>query len=76
MPKRQLVSNILASSNSNILILTETWLTNEVSDAEVLSDLAGFQLFRTDRKRGRGGGVLIAVAPEIPCCMVDVQSDI
>lgn len=58
MPKRQLVSNMVASSKSNILILTETWLTNQVSDAEVLSDLPGFQLFRTDRQCGRGGGAL------------------
>lgn len=66
----------MISSNSNILILTETWLTPDVTDTEVLADLSGFQVFRNDRKTTRGGGVLIAVAPDLSCSPIDIVSDL
>lgn len=47
---------------------------DEVTDAEVLSYLQDFQLFSNDRKRGRGGGVLITVFPEISCSVVNITS--
>ncbi|XP_060876918.1 uncharacterized protein LOC132949850 [Metopolophium dirhodum] len=48
----------------DIIILTETWLTPDISDSEL--GFAGFQVIRLDRNHNnststRGGGVLIAI---------------
>lgn len=64
--------NIL-SHNYDIIILTETWLHEGISDRELID--SRYQVFRCDRDRvstGRldGGGVLVAVRRELsarPC---------
>lgn len=76
LPKRDVVCNIALSSGCNLLILTETWLTADVSDAEVMDDLPGFHVFRKDRQNSRGGGVLIAVSDTLPCTIVHTPSDL
>ncbi|CAI6355055.1 unnamed protein product [Macrosiphum euphorbiae] len=48
----------------DIIILTETWLTPDISDSEL--GFSGFQVIRLDRNHNnststRGGGVLIAI---------------
>jgi len=48
----------------DIIILTETWLTSEISDSEL--GFAGFRVIRLDRNQNnstsiRGGGVLTAI---------------
>ena len=46
------------SYNFCILCITETWLSEFISDSEILP--VGYVLYRNDR-HSRGGGVLIAV---------------
>lgn len=46
------------SSNCHIFIVTETWLTEQVLDNEILP--SGYCIFRKDRTL-RGGGVLVAI---------------
>lgn len=75
LPKRELISNVISSSRSNILILTETWLNSNVSDAEVLTDLPEFNVYRNDRKNSRRGGVLVAIHRGISCSIAHVTSD-
>lgn len=70
------MSNLVSSSNSSLLILTETWLTSDVTDGEVLTDLPNFNLFRKDRSRTRGGGVLIAVNKQLSCSTIKIASDL
>lgn len=53
----------------NIIILTETWLNPDFTDAEL--GLDNFKIFRLDRNpfnspHSRGGGVLIAVKLTVP----------
>jgi len=48
----------------DVIILTETWLSPDISDSEL--DFFGFQVIRLDRNSNnssflRGGGVLIAI---------------
>lgn len=74
--KREHVSNLMSSSASNLLVLTETWLTSEISDAEVLADLPNFDVYRCDRRDARGGGVLIAVNQQLPCTRVNMVSEL
>uniref|UniRef100_A0A0X3PRH0 Endonuclease/exonuclease/phosphatase domain-containing protein n=1 Tax=Schistocephalus solidus TaxID=70667 RepID=A0A0X3PRH0_SCHSO len=47
----------------DIISVTETWLSQHVDDREV--NMAGYQLFRKDRKERKGGGVLTYVKSEI-----------
>lgn len=76
LPKRELVSNIVLSTGSDILLLTETWLSSAVTDSEVLADLPGFCLYRNDREGTRGGGVLVAVREQLPCSLINATSDL
>ena len=48
----------IPSVHTDIIALTETWLSTDIADAEV--DIPGYQLFRLDRNR-HGGGVAIYV---------------
>lgn len=66
----------MLSSDSNLLILTETWLTSDVTDGEVLADLPNFRVFRNDRSGTRGGGVLVAVSHNISCSSINIVSDL
>ena len=50
--------NILAG-DSDVILLTETWLHSNVSSRELFGDK--FNVYRCDRIGNRGGGVLIAV---------------
>lgn len=62
-----LYMNIL-SDNYDIIVLTETWLTPDIADSEVID--SRYTVYRCDRDRiasGRsdGGGVLVAVRSEL-----------
>lgn len=62
-----LYMNVL-SHNYDIIILTETWLHENISDSEFMD--ARYRVFRCDRDRARsgrcdGGGVLVAVRREL-----------
>lgn len=53
----------LSNCDYDVIVLTETWLRSDISDAELTSD---YTLFRCDRSVStsmftRGGGVLVAV---------------
>ncbi|GAA52374.1 hypothetical protein CLF_107942 [Clonorchis sinensis] len=52
----------------SIIELTETWLTPDVSDAEISID--GYSIFRADSKRGRGGGVALYLHAALPIPIV------
>ena len=50
--------NLVYTENSDIVCVSETWLRDDINNAEILH--AGYTIFRNDRK-SRGGGVLLAV---------------
>ena len=61
----------------DVLILTETWLHEDVANSELFPD--NYCIFRCDRKYKhlgvvRGGGVLIAINNKFSCCTVDVSN--
>jgi hypothetical protein len=60
-------------SSYDVIILTETWLVDSVSDSELFDDR--FVVWRRDRdyertQQGRGGGVLVAVRSDLPATLV------
>ena len=61
--KLSLFQSFVYSSDFTFICLTETWLSDHVSDGEILPN--GFVLYRKDRPT-RGGGVLIAVKSAVP----------
>ncbi len=50
----------VALKKPSIICITETWLTSEVQNLELLSD-SEYSVYRRDRPQGRGGGVLTAI---------------
>ncbi|KAK0138886.1 RNA-directed DNA polymerase from mobile element jockey [Merluccius polli] len=65
LSKCEQVQHLLQESNFDYLSMSESWL-NENSPSAALS-VPGFNTFRTDRKQGRGGGVICFVRDTI-CC--------
>jgi exonuclease III len=52
---------ILNSKFYDVIIITETWLSNKISDSLILSHNF-YSIFRCDRNKGKGGGVCIILA--------------
>ena len=48
----------------HIIGITESWANNDITDAEL--GLEGYAMFRKDRMRRRGGGVLLYIKDTIP----------
>ncbi|XP_063931859.1 uncharacterized protein LOC135143848 [Zophobas morio] len=68
--------NNVCSYNGDIIVLTETWLTNDISDSELFPD--NYFIFRHDRdihrlNLSRGSGVLLAVANKFLCQKIDLS---
>ena len=53
----------MESTEPDIVVATETWLTSDVKDSEL--DCDGYTVYRRDRQNGLRGGVLIAVSNTI-----------
>ena len=47
----------------HIIGITETWATTDISDAEL--GMTGYVMFRKDRIRTRGGGVILYIKESI-----------
>lgn len=59
--------------STDILIGTETWLSVDIADSELMFP-PNFVLFRRDRVGSRGGGVLIAVKQQFQPSLVEIES--
>lgn len=65
--------NIIDSYNPNIIIGTETWLTESVQSSEIFP--SSYNVYRKDRRDAVGGGVLIAVKTDIISERINIESD-
>lgn len=70
------LSSIIDSSDCEIILLTETWLSSRISSSEIFTCGKKFNVYRQDRGERMGGGVLIAVADGIVSNVVDVLTDL
>ena len=57
----------------NIIGITESWVTNDITHAEL--GLEGYVMFRKDRIGRRGGGVLLYIKDNIPAYEVQLQEE-
>lgn len=72
--KRDNVTSLVSSSNSDLVILTVTWHTADIADAELFDSTCDLNIFLRDRRTGRGGGILIAAKRNLFCSAMDVPS--
>lgn len=63
--KRESVSSLIETCSADIIVLTETWLSSNISNDEIFECNKGFNIYRCDREDRPGGGVLIAVADRL-----------
>jgi hypothetical protein len=56
--------NILSHDQPSIVIVTETWLTDVITDG-ILTDGNSYSIFRRDRVGRHGGGVCICINNDI-----------
>ena len=71
--KLSLFQSFVYFSDFTFICLTETWLSDHISDDEILPN--GFVLYHKDRPK-RGGGVLIAVKSCVPSSSVPSPPDL
>lgn len=60
-PKKDAVKPLMGDNSTRIAIFTETWLTTDIRNDELLQDNQSFTFFRRDRLDRRGGGVMVLV---------------
>ena len=60
-------------SYTPVIIITETWLKDHVTDAQVNID--NYQILRSDRKKRKRGGTLLYVHNKLPTSKVNVFDD-
>ena len=70
--KRVELANTVSESKADIIIGTETWLSPETKNSELLLD--EYDIFRRDRP-SRGGGVMIAVRKSLGCEQISQSKD-
>ena len=71
--KTEQLEHLLSDSNHDYLCLSETWLT-PTTPSSVFS-IPGYNVFRQDRKKGKGGGVMIYVKEGIQCNKMDLPCE-
>ena len=62
--KKAEILYFLQESEPRIIIGTETWLSNDIADNEIIPSEFDYTIYRKDRDSGYGG-VMIAVSKEI-----------
>ena len=68
MIKKESLWQILDSHNPDIILMSETWLDQDIHDAEVMPPDLNYELFQKDRRDGYGR-VLIAIKRNLITCM-------
>ena len=70
--KKEEFSQMIKEKNVDIVIGTETWLTPEIKNSELLLD--NFDVYRRDRSDKKGGGVMVCVKKELNSSIEAVSS--
>lgn len=68
------LEHLLLDSNLDYLCLTETWLTSTTPSS--VFTIPGYNVYRWDGGKGKGGGVLIYVRDSIDSHQIDIPVQI
>lgn len=71
--KTEQLEHLLTDSILDFLCLSETWL--KPSTPQSVFYVPGYNVFRCDRKQGKGDGVLIYVKERFDCKLIENLSD-
>lgn len=72
LKKRDELCSIVDTTDADVIVLTETWLSGKIQNCELFDGNKTFNVYRHDRQERCGGGVLIAIADHIKSFSVDV----
>ncbi len=72
--KSNQLEHLLSHSNLDFLGLSETWLNKHSPEAAF--DISGYNVFRRDRNKGKGGGLLVYVKNTITCNLIEWSQEI
>ncbi|MCG7876680.1 MAG: reverse transcriptase domain-containing protein [Candidatus Thiodiazotropha endolucinida] len=67
---------LVETVSPDVIIGTETWLSNDINSSEFFNPSLGYNVFRNDRKSDPHGGVLIAVKNNLEFTNVTSSSNI
>lgn len=68
--------SLVAACDADFIVLTETWLSPDISDTELFPLYPNFRVYRCDRSARRGGGVLLAIKNQIPSRVIPIITDL
>ena len=72
--KLQDFQELVFGNHLDLIAVTETWFTSNISDGEILSN--GYQIFRNDRRDRKGGGTLLAINNSLSATCIDTVGPI
>ena len=67
LPKIDEIRATCLAYNCDVFAIAETWLSNDISDAELF--IPGYHIFRQDRDR-HGGGVAVYIRDNLPAMLL------
>ena len=73
LDKRQELVRIMTTASISLIFLTETWLSESISDSKILLGSNFNVVARSDRSKWEHGGVLIAASNSIQTQIIDVK---
>lgn len=74
--KRDDLCSVIDSTDADIIVLIETWLSGKVRDCELFDRSKKYNIYRNDRQDRCGGGVLIAVGTQVESFCINATSDL
>lgn len=74
--KRDELCSIIDTTDADVVVLTETWLSGRIRNSELFDGSKKFNVYRNDRQDRCGGGVLIAIADHIKSFSLNIACDI
>ena len=72
--KLQDFQELVYRNRLDLIAVTETWLTSDISGGEILSN--GYQILRNDRHDRKGGGTLLAINNCLSATRIDTVGPI
>lgn len=72
--KRESLSSLIDTCSADIVILTETWLSNQIANHEVFECERSYKFFHRDCEQQTGCGLLIAIHDTISCGEITIST--